>query len=46
MTTDTLTTSYGPIAPGIHGLTVSANEKCAYITAPGSEQVKVLKSQR
>lgn len=44
MTTDTLTedTSYGPIASGIHGLIVSANEKRAYITAPGSEQVKVL----
>ena len=44
MTNDTLTedTSYGPIASGIHGLIVSANEKRAYITAPGSEQVKVL----
>ncbi|HSC29285.1 MAG TPA: hypothetical protein VLD67_18560, partial [Vicinamibacterales bacterium] len=44
MTTDTLTedTSYGPIASGIHGLIVSANEKRAYITAPGSEEAKVL----
>jgi DNA-binding beta-propeller fold protein YncE len=44
MTTDTLTedTNYGPIASGIHGLIVSANEKRAYITAPGSEVVKVL----
>jgi DNA-binding beta-propeller fold protein YncE len=42
--TDTLTedTSFGPIAPGIHGLIMSANEKRAYITAPGSEVVKVL----
>jgi DNA-binding beta-propeller fold protein YncE len=43
-TTDTLIedTSFGPIAPGIHGLILSANEKRAYITAPSSELVKVL----
>ena len=43
-TTDTLIedTGYGAIASGIHGLIVSANEKRAYITAPGSEVVKVL----
>lgn len=43
-TTDTLVedTSFGPIAPGIHGLIMSANEKRAYITAPASELVKVL----
>ncbi len=42
--TDTLTedTSFGAIAPGIHGLIVSANEKRAYISAPASELVKVL----
>ena len=43
-TTDTLTedTGYGAIAVGIHGLITSANEKRAYITAPASEEVKVL----
>jgi len=43
-TTDTLTedTRYGAIAVGIHGLIMSANEKRAYITAPGSDAVKVL----
>jgi DNA-binding beta-propeller fold protein YncE len=42
--TDTLIedTSFGSIAPGIHGLIMSANEKRAYITAPASELVKVL----
>jgi hypothetical protein len=43
-TTETLTedTDYGAIAVGIHGLITSANEKRAYITAPASEEVKVL----
>jgi DNA-binding beta-propeller fold protein YncE len=43
-TTDTLTedTGFGPIGVGIHGLIASANEKRAYITAPASEEVKVL----
>jgi DNA-binding beta-propeller fold protein YncE len=43
-TTDTLTedTGYGAIAAGIHGLIMSANEKRAYITAPASDEVKVL----
>lgn len=43
-TTDTLTedTGYGAIAVGIHGLIMSANEKRAYITAPASDEVKVL----
>ena len=35
-------TGYGPIGVGIHGLITSANEKRAYITAPASEEVKVL----
>ena len=42
--TDTLTEAagYGPVGTNLHGLTVAANEKRAYISAVGDEQVKVL----
>jgi DNA-binding beta-propeller fold protein YncE len=42
--TDTLTedAGYGPIGVGLHGLVTTANEKQAYMTAPGTDEVKVL----
>ena len=42
--TDTLTedTGYGPIGVGLHGLVITANEEFAYMTAVGTDEVKVL----
>jgi DNA-binding beta-propeller fold protein YncE len=42
--TDTLTedTGYGPIGVSLHGLVTTANEKQAYMTAPGTDEIKVL----